>query len=363
MENIRRRKLIKTLLWGAPLIALSPISAFASQSRVSVRIDLPPFPLEDTYLKGEKKGGRILVVGGIHGNEPGAYKAADILRHVKVKRGELFIAPRMNFVSILADRRGYNGDMNRKFASISPRDPDYPRVKWLKNYVKEVKPELLLTLHDGFGFHSVNPKAWGQCIVIDAERYKNFHLGKEARTVSERVNRFFTKREWKVPVYNTNTFSPNTKHPEQRKSLTYFCLKEANVPAICLETSKQMPDLEMKVKTHLLLMKEFFKLHNVEIEPDFDYIISHLDQFLKPKVHYLANLNINGRQVLVSSNKTFKLPKGSRVEFTGFHGTAGTNAVSPDVNMNLRKIGIKRRIAVDVKDDFRKIFTVRFVVV
>ena len=362
MENLRRRELIKALI-GTPLLSFLPVNAFAGNKRSKVQIELPPFPIQDTYLKGEKKGGRILIVGGIHGNEPGAYKAAEILRHVKVKRGELFIAPRMNFVSILANRRGYNGDMNRKFAHLSSKDPDYERVNWLKNYIKEVKPDLLLTLHDGFGFHSVNPKAWGQCIVIDEERYRNFSLGKEAKLVSKRVNRFFKKREWRVPVYNTHTFSPKTKHPEQRKSLTYFCLKEANVPAICLETSKQMPNLELKVKTHLLLLKEFFALHSVEIEPGFDYIISHLKEFLEPNVSYSVNLNINGRSVLVSSNRTFKLPKNSRVEFTSFHGTAGTNAVSPDVNMNFRKIGIKRRIAFDVKDDFRKIFTVRFVVI
>lgn len=359
MENLRRRELIKALM-GAPLISLLPFNALASQKPYKVQIELPPFPIQDTYLKGEKKGGRVLIVGGIHGNEPGAYKAAEILRHVKVKRGEIFIAPRMNFVSILANRRGYNGDMNRKFAYLSRKDPDYDRVKWLKNYIKEVKPDILLTLHDGFGFHSVNPKSWGQCIVIDEERYKSFQLGKLARLVSKRVNRFFTKREWKVPVYNTHTFSPKTKHPEQRKSLTYFCLKEANVPAICLETSKQMPTLELKVKTHLLLLKEFFNLYSVEIEPDFDYIVS---RFLKPKVLYSVDLIINGRKLSVSSSRTFKVPKGSRVEFLSFHGTAGTNAVSPDVNMNLRKIGIRRRISFAVKDDFKTIFNLRFVVV
>ncbi len=363
MGNIGRRELIKSLFAGVSFTTLFPGNVFAAWKRPSVQIELPPFPIQETYLKGEKKGGRVFIVGGIHGNEPGAYKAAEILRHVKVKKGELFIAPRMNFVSILANRRGYNGDMNRKFASISPKDPDYERVKWLKNYVKEVKPDLLLTLHDGFGFHSVNPKAWGQCIVIDEKRYKNFLLGAEARTVSKKVSRLFKKKEWKVPVFNTHTFSPNTKHPEQRRSLTYFCLKEANVPAICLETSKQMPNLQLKVKTHLLLIKEFFSLYGVEIEPDFDYIISNLESFLEPEITYSVNLNINGRNVLVSSSKTFKVPKGSRVEFISFHGTSGTNAVSPDVNMNLRKIGIKRRIAFDVKDDFRKIFTVRFVVV
>jgi hypothetical protein len=66
--------------------------------------------------------------------------------------------------------------------------------------------------------------------------------------------------------------------------------------------------------------------------------------------------------VEVSSNKTFKIPKGSLVKFLSFNGTDGTNAISYDVNANLRTVKIKRRIAFNVKDDFKELFRVRFVV-
>ncbi|WP_456456507.1 M14/M99 family metallopeptidase [Thermovibrio sp.] len=359
MENLRRRELIKGILLS-PFLSLK--IAIAKARGFNATIELPPLPFEETYLKGTKKGGRVLIVGGIHGNEPGAYKAADILRHLKVKKGELLIAPRTNFVSILTNKRGYNGDMNRKFAYLSPKDPDYEKVKKLKELIRSYKPQLLLTLHDGFGFHSVNKRAWGQCIVIDEESYKGIELGKEARTVSKRVNEKIEKREWKIPVYNTHTFNKNTKHPEQRKSLTYFCLKECKVKAICLETSKQLPSLEQKVKFHLLMIKEFFKLHNIEVEPSLDYVIENLKKYLYPRTYYQAELLINGRKITVSKNKTFKIPKGSRVKFLSFHGTSGVNAVSLDVNANLRKIKISRKLAVKVKDDFKELFTVRFVV-
>jgi hypothetical protein len=361
MENLGRRELVKTLLTAGALLPLLGKTALASQGK-GAQIELPPFPFQETYLKGAKKGGRILVVGGIHGNEPGAYTAAEILRTVKVKRGELFVAPRSNFVSILANKRGYNGDMNRKFAYLPKTDPDYRRVQDLKEFINEVKPDLLLTLHDGFGFHSVNPKAWGQCIVIDDVRYKNFELGKEARAVSKAVNGKIKKREWRIPVYNTRTFAKDTKHPEQRRSLTYYCLTEANTPAICLEVSKQLPDLATKVKFHLLMLKEFFKLHGVEIEPDFDYLIANAEKFIERKVHYGVDLLINGRKLLVTSDKTFKVPRGSEIKFLAFHGTGGTNAVSFDVNLNIRKIHIKRRISYTVKDDFKEVFNLRFVV-
>jgi len=360
MENYRRRKFIKLLGAGGVLSLLKTGEAFAGG--VNAVIELPPLPFQESLITGKERGGRVLIVGGIHGNEPGAYKAAEILRHLKVKRGELLIAPRTNFVSILTNRRGYNGDMNRKFARISTKDPDYPKVKKLKELIKSYKPDLLLTLHDGFGFHSVNPKAWGQCIVIDEEVYNGIELGKQAKAVSKAVSFLIKKREWKIPVYNTHTFHERTKHPEQRKSLTYFCLKECSVPAICLEVSKQLPDLYHKVKFHLLMIREFFKLHGVETEPSIDTVIKNLNEFLEPKVSYGAQLLINGRRVEVSSDKTFKIPKGSTVKFLSFHGTDGTNAITEDINANLRKVGIRRRIAFDVKDDFRKLFTVRFVV-
>ncbi len=357
MENIGRRELIKGILLS-PFLGLK----LARARSFNATIELPPFPFEETYLKGNLKGGRALIVGGIHGNEPGAYKAAEILRHLKVKKGELLIAPRANFVSILTNKRGYNGDMNRKFAYLSPKDPDYGRVKKLKELIKGYKPDLLLTLHDGFGFHAVNKRAWGQCIVIDEESYRGIELGKEAREVSKRVNKKIENREWKIPVYNTHTFKKDTKHPEQRKSLTYFCLKECRVKAICLETSKQLPSLEDKVRFHLLMVNEFFKLHNIEVEPSLDYVMENLKEYLYPRTYYQGELLINGRKITVSGNKTFKLPKGSRVKFLSFHGTSGVNAVSFDVNANLRKIKISRRLAVKVKDDFKELFTVRFVV-
>jgi len=362
MENLGRREFVKAVLCSVPLSVLAPSTALARERKKGVEIELPQLPIQSTYISGKEKGRRILIVGGIHGNEPGAYKAAEILRHVKVKKGELFIAPRMNFLSILANKRGYNGDMNRKFAHLPKSDPDYERVKWLKDFIKEVKPDILLTLHDGFGFHSVNPKSWGQCIVIDEETYKGMELGKVARTVSKRVNEKIRKRKWKIPVFNTRTFHSNTKHPEQRKSLTYFCLKECSIPAICLETSKQMPNLETKVKFHLMMLKEFFRIYNVEIEPDFDYLISNVKTLLKGSKVYSADVLINGRRLTLSASKVFTLPPGSSVKFVGFHGTNGTNCVFNGVNLNIRNIVIKRSLSVDVKDDFERKFSVRFVV-
>ncbi len=359
MENLGRREFIKTL---TAIAGLSLPGRARAASTEGVRVELPEIPFQETLITGKKKGGRILIAGGIHGNEPGAYKAAEILRQIEVSKGELLIAPRSNFLSILANVRGYNGDMNRKFAEISPKDPDYRRVERLKELIENFKPHVVLSLHDGFGFHAINPKSWGQCIVIDEENYRGYPLGRIARKVSTEVNRKITKRKWKIPVFNTRTFSPNTEHPEQRKSLTYFCLSRCEIPAFCLEVSKQLPNLEKKILFHLMMIEEFLKVYGVETEPKLSDLFPEIDELIAGSKVYTARVRINGRELIVSSDRTFKLKRGSYFSFISLTGGSGTNVITRDINMNLRSFTVKRRILLSVKDDFKSLFNVRLIV-
>ena len=61
----------------------------------------------------------ILIVGGIHGNEPGSYFAPAVFAsHYKITKGQVYIIPMLNKKSIQKNARGYYGDMNRKFKHI-----------------------------------------------------------------------------------------------------------------------------------------------------------------------------------------------------------------------------------------------------
>ncbi|MDE5603908.1 MAG: succinylglutamate desuccinylase/aspartoacylase family protein, partial [Helicobacter sp.] len=80
-------------------------------------------------LNGEKEGHTLLVIGGIHGDEPGGYFAPAILaQYYTIKKGNVLIVPNLNPDSIMAFKRGIYKDMNRKFAHISPEDPDFDNV-------------------------------------------------------------------------------------------------------------------------------------------------------------------------------------------------------------------------------------------
>ena len=348
MENFSRRELIKFAL-GLPLLS-APAYAHINNK---VRIVLPEKPFEYFVKKGKERGGRVLIIGGIHGNEIGAYKAADILADLEVKKGTLIVVPRSNFTSVIADVRGYNGDMNRKFKHISKKDPDYKFVENLKQLILTFRPDVVLSLHDGYGFHILNPNRWGQCIVIDEIQYKNFPLFKIAKFVSQNANKKITKRKYKIPVYNTQTFSSD-KHKEQRKALTGWCLKN-NIPAFCLEASKQLPSVKEKIKTHFYMLEEFFKIYNIEIEPGFSYVLKNIKNYLKIK-NPVITAKINGKIININKKQILKIHRGAKFKIHSMQGGRGIYTVPDDINLNLESFYIRKYLTFHVKNDYKKLF-------
>ncbi|GAX88290.1 conserved hypothetical protein [Lebetimonas natsushimae] len=314
---------------------LFPNLVFAKSNH---HIILPTKPFEYFHKKGNGK--RILIIGGIHGNEMGAYKAADLLVEMDIK-ADVLIIPRSNFTSILANVRGYNGDMNRKFDYISKNDPDYYYVELLKEAILDFKPDLLISMHDGYGFSSRNHHAWGQSIVIDENKYKNFDLLKEALYIKNNANKYL---KWPVSLINTKTFSGNT-HKEQKKALTGWCLKH-NIKAFCIEASKQLPSLKDKIYTHFVMLREFFRLY--DIKSDIDHYINNLNiKNVIPEV----TLKINNKIYKINKNTEIKLSDISDIKVVDIQGDRGSFVIPRGVNLNWRKFYFKN-LTLEVKNDF-----------
>ena len=93
----------------------------------------------DRYdLIGDEKSSRLLIIGGIHGDEPGGYfGTALFVKHYKIKKGSVTVIPNLNFNSILRNQRGVYGDMNRKFGEIKKSDKDYNNITNVKNIILE----------------------------------------------------------------------------------------------------------------------------------------------------------------------------------------------------------------------------------
>ena len=341
------------------------------------------------YKKDGIPGNTLLVIGGIHGNEPGGYYAPSFLvKYYKIIKGSLWIVPNLNFDSIIKFRRGIYGDMNRKFAYISKYDKDYDIVKDIKKIILNPKIDLILNLHDGHGFYRdswqnsiFNPAAWGQTCIIDQEKIKTKkfgNLGEIARKVSSNLNTDLQKDYHFFNVKNTHT---KFKDEQMRLSLTYFAITHGK-PAFAIETSKNIKDLPTKIYYQLRAIEEYMQIMNIEYKRNFALNIPTIKKLLKNEEYVYINNNTvlpvkNIDKIvryfpLTSKNITYKSKnpliavvkeKNHYVLYEGFHRRA---VLYPQYFKNFCKIkkvnveidGIKKEISIPSIVKVKKYFKV-----
>jgi len=104
-----------------------------------------PNELNVYKIYGRFDGNTVMILGGIQGDEPGAFMSADLYPNLMLETGNLIVIPRANFHSIITNLRGVNGDMNRKFTSDEATDIEGQIVEIIKELIAEC--DLFLNLN------------------------------------------------------------------------------------------------------------------------------------------------------------------------------------------------------------------------
>ncbi|VAY87555.1 FIG00638667: hypothetical protein [hydrothermal vent metagenome] len=229
----------------------------------------------DLIKKGQQNNNTLLIVGGIQGDEPGGFISASLIAtHYDIIKGSVWVIPNLNFYSIIKRNRGPYGDMNRKFASLSTKDPEYKTVERIKQYIKNDSVKLIVNLHDGSGFYRPqyidklhSPYRWGQCSIIDQsnlniEKYGN--LEEISNQVVQHVNKFLIKKEDIYHLHNTRTVEGDK---EMEKSLTYFAINQGKA-AFGNEASKNLPTSQ-RVYYHLLALEKYMNIMGIKFKRKF----------------------------------------------------------------------------------------------
>ncbi len=317
--------------------------------------------LDVYFIKGREPGPTLLLVGGIQGNEPGGYLAADLYADISLKKGALIVVPRANFVSIVKNRRGVRGDMNRKFAG-SPRGPDNDAkvVEVLKTLME--RSDFFLNLHDGSGFYAPkwesplrNPMRYGQSLIADAEEYRFndgnvLHLGEMARRVIQRVNPRIVDSQHLFQFNNHQTLDKNSRHSEQRLSATFHALTKVGIPAFGIETSKNIRDYRLRVRYQTMVINAFLEEFGIELENPNTYLEN-------PKLKYLI-VSINGRTPIVINGKdVLTAQKGDRIRIVHIEANYSrglTARIHGESNDRLNHVNHDVLVTGDTHIDIRK---------
>ena len=226
--------------------------------------------------KGVEDNNTLLVIGGIQGDEPGGFIAASLLStHYEITKGSVWVVPNLNFYSIIKRSRGPYGDMNRKFANLSKKDPEFKTVERIKNLIKDDRVKLIVNLHDVSGFYreqyidkNHQPHKWGQCSIIDQSKlnvkyYRN--LSDISNKVVEHVNNNLLRSEDIYTQHNTRTKDGDK---EMEKSLTYFATRNGK-SAFGNEASKNLPT-HKRVYYHLLALEKYMEIMGIKYKRKFD---------------------------------------------------------------------------------------------
>lgn len=230
----------------------------------------------DTFRLGSGSGA-ALVIGGIQGDEPGGFSAATLLAtRYEIESGSVWVVPNLNFPSIIKRSRGLHGDMNRKFALLDEKDPEFGTVRRVQELIADPQVKLVLNLHDGSGYYRPErednlrgPSRWGQSVIIDQELLPGAafmpELAKAADQAASAANAGLLRDMDKVHVHNTRTAEGDR---EMEKSLSYYAVRQ-NKAAFGLEASKELSVAE-RAYYHLLMIEEFLRMAGIRFKRGFE---------------------------------------------------------------------------------------------
>lgn len=192
-------------------------------------------------------GPTVLIIGGIHGNEPaGAHAAERILDWIPV-RGRLVVVPRANVPALEARTRRMpdlpraESDLNRQFPMTSEEAPTGELAAALWSLVCEIRPDLLLDLHEGYHFTQIEPRSVGSSIIADRRE----DTKAMARIMLDVLN----------PTIEDPLKQFVLKSPMVSGSIARAASEVLNIPSMILETTTRSQPIELRSDQHLILVR------------------------------------------------------------------------------------------------------------
>ncbi len=336
---------------------------FAGQKTHMVFFEGEENELHVYRINGSLPGKTLLIVGGIQGDEPGGFLAADFYADFMLEKGNLIVVPRANFPSILKMERKINQDMNRKFSDDKIINYETRVVNVLKKLICE--SDCFLNLHEGSGIYSdkwetkfKNPKKFGQSIITDnailekSDPKENIDLEKMARKVIEKINLHIKDKNLLFHFNNHRTSHPESIHKEQLRSATYYAYKVCKIPAFGIESAKSLP-LEQKVRQHIYAINGFLEVLDIIPQtpgidlkkPEMQYMIISVNDAIPVVVGKMQHLKINKGDMIQVHDIVANYERGLAVDVIG---------LGNQFNDMKNRLVINESTRIEAKKDFYK---------
>jgi succinylglutamate desuccinylase len=232
------RKLTFALLVAASLAYATPELRIAAGTRFETSL---------SERTGPEPGPTVLVVGGIHGNEPAPPHAVRALERVQVRRGRLLLVAEANRQALATRSRFTPGDrfvdLNRSFPIASQPAPRGVLATALWRVLERNAPDWVIDVHEGYDFHSRNSKSVGSSVTYVPHARVGVCSGRLARQLVDGINSTIDDPAKKFVLLA----------PGPEGSFARSATEARGIPSLVLETTRGQP-LELRVSQHEALL-------------------------------------------------------------------------------------------------------------
>lgn len=205
-----------------------------------------PYFINDTGIEGPT----LLIVGGMHGNEPAGFRSASQIRHWPIVKGKLIVIPRANTLGLKANIRYVpdadkaNRDLNRNFPGTKEsKSARGPLAQSIWAFVLKQKPDWVLDLHEGYQFNvSHKPekgkkKSVGSTIICHPEE----SVMALAKRMLKSANETVTDEERRFVLLPRGPVSTG---------LINAAVRKLGCQGMILETTSQFQPLSVRTRQH-----------------------------------------------------------------------------------------------------------------
>lgn len=209
-----------------------------------------PIHIRDTGIPGPT----VMIMGGIHGNEPAGARAAGQIRHWPIVRGKLVVVPRANVAGLskntryLPDAPKEQRDLNRNFPGDQLQDVtrgDLAAALWMQ--ILKHKPDWLFDLHEGYQFNiSHKPKKGSTKSVGSSIIYfKGTGMDNLVKRMQAAANATVTDPDRKFTLLGRGPIKTGMVNAASR---------HLKIKGMILETTFQYQRLSVRTKQHRAMM-------------------------------------------------------------------------------------------------------------
>jgi len=220
-------------------------------------------------------GPTILLLGGIHGNEPaGSYAIKNTItklnnKDIVLKKGKLICVPNVNYCGLRLNIRliPFIGDLNRKFPKDLENINKINKCPITNKIVELVKQsDFILDFHEGWGYHRINKNSLGSTITPSITDQSLDIANKMLENVNDKIES------------NDKKFMILTKKYKELNNITYDYSESADIKGslrnyanllskdyILIETTGQnnIQPLETRIKQDITFINTIFDYYKM----------------------------------------------------------------------------------------------------